>query len=62
MKKLIVYALLLVETTIIAQERSRKQQRNDIEQFTPEQKSELQLKQMTLNLDLNDAQQKLLLI
>jgi hypothetical protein len=58
MKKLIVLALLLVGTTIIAQERGRKHQGNEIEQFTPEQKSQLMLKKMTLELDLNATQQK----
>jgi protein CpxP len=58
MKKLIVLALLLVGTTIIAQERSRKHQGNEMEQFTPQQKSQLMLKKMTLELDLNDSQQK----
>ena len=58
MKKLFVLALLMVGMTILAQGRKGNQQRNDMEQFTPEQRSQLQLKQMTLNLDLNDAQQK----
>lgn len=58
MKKLIVLALLLVGTTIIAQERIRKHQVNEMEQFTPQQKSQLMLKKMTLELDLNDEQQK----
>ena len=58
MKKLFVLALLIVGTTIIAQERNRKHQGNAMEQFTPEQKSQLMLKKMTLELDLNDAQQK----
>lgn len=58
MKKLIVLALLVVGTTIIAQERSRKHQGNEMEQFTLEQKSQLMLKKMTLELDLNEAQQK----
>jgi len=58
MKKLIVLALLLVGTTIIAQERNRKHQGNEMEQFTPQQKSQLMLKKMTLELDLNDSQQK----
>jgi hypothetical protein len=57
-KKLIVLALLVVGTTIIAQERGRKHQGNQMEQFTPEQKSQLMLKKMTLELDLNEAQQK----
>ena len=58
MKKLFVLALLIVGTTLIAQERNRKQLGNDMEQFTPEQQSQLMLKKMTLELDLNDVQQK----
>jgi hypothetical protein len=58
MKKLIVLALLIVGTTIVAQERNKRPQRMGIEQFTPEQKSQLMLKKMTLELDLNDSQQK----
>lgn len=57
-KRLIIMALLLVGTTINAQERGRKQQGKQMEQFTPEQKSQLMLKKMTLELDLNDGQQK----
>jgi protein CpxP len=58
MKRLFALALLIVGTTIIAQERNRKHQGNEMEQFTPEQKSQLMLKKMTLELDLNDSQQK----
>ncbi len=58
MKKLFVMALLLVGITTIAQERNRKQHGTEMEQFTPEQKNQLMLKKMTLELDLNDAQQK----
>jgi hypothetical protein len=58
MKKLFVLALLIVGTTMIAQERSRKHQGNEMEQFSPQQKSQLMLKKMTLELDLNDSQQK----
>ncbi len=50
--------LLLVGTTIMAQEGNRKHRKNEMEQFTPEQKSQLMLKKMTLALDLNEAQQK----
>lgn len=57
-KKLFVLALLIVGTTIIAQERTRKHQGNKIEQFTPEQQNQLMLKKMTLELDLTEAQQK----
>jgi len=58
MKKLIVIALLMAGTTIFAQERNRKHQGNEMEQFTPEQQSQLMLKKMTLDLDLNESQQK----
>ncbi len=58
MKKLIVLALLIVGITIIAQERNRKHQADKMEQFTPEQQSQLMLKKMTLELDLNETQQK----
>lgn len=58
MKKIIVLALLLVGITVVAQERNRKHQGNKMEQFTPEQQSQLMLKKMTLELDLSDAQQK----
>jgi hypothetical protein len=58
MKKLFVLALILVGTTIIAQERNRKPQRNEMEQFTPDQKNQLMLKKLTLELDLNNSQQK----
>lgn len=58
MKKLFLLALLIVGTTIVAQERNRKHQGNVMEQFTPEQQSQLMLKKMTLELDLNDSQQK----
>lgn len=58
MKKIILLALLIVGTTIVAQERNRKAQGMKMEQFTAEQKSQLMLKKMTLLLDLSDAQQK----
>jgi hypothetical protein len=58
MKKLMVMALLMVGITIFAQERNRRQQGNEMEQFTPEQRSELQVKKLTLELDLNESQQR----
>ena len=58
MKKLMVVALLMVGMTIFAQERNRRQQGNEMEQFTPEQRSELQVKKLTLELDLNESQQR----
>ena len=44
--------------TIMAQPRNNKHQGNRMEQFTPEQRSELQVKKLTLELDLNESQQK----
>lgn len=44
--------------TIMAQPRNNKYQGNGMEQFTPEQRSELQVKKLTLELDLNESQQK----
>ncbi len=58
MKNLMVMAFLMVGMTVLAQQRFGRYQGNGMEQFTPEQRSQLQLKQMTLNLDLNEAQQK----
>ena len=48
----------MVGMTVLAQERNRKPLRNEMEQFTPEQRSQLMLKKMSLELDLNDSQQK----
>ena len=44
--------------TLMAQPRDNKHQGNGMEQFTPEQRSELQVKKLTLELDLNESQQK----
>lgn len=44
--------------TIIAQPRNNKHQGDGMEQFTPEQRSELHVKKLTLELDLNESQQK----
>lgn len=45
--------------TVLAQGNHRKQHhKNEMEQFTPEQKSQLMVKKMTLELDLNASQQK----
>ena len=58
MKKIILLAFLMVGLTVLAQERNRRPQRNQMEQFTPEQRNQLMLKKLTLELDLNDSQQK----
>jgi Tfp pilus assembly protein PilE len=60
MKKLIIAALLLVGMTSFAQQGNKtdkKQGRAEMEKFTPEQRNELMLKKMTLELDLSSKQQ-----
>lgn len=44
--------------TIMAQPRDNKHQGNGMDQFTLEQRSELQVKKLTLELDLTESQQK----
>lgn len=58
MKKIILVALLMVGTIVVAQERNKRQQGEKGTPFTSEQKSQLMLKKMTLALDLTDSQQK----
>jgi len=60
MKKLIIAALLLVGMTSFAQERNKTKKRDgkaEMEKFTPEQRDELMLKKMTLELHLSAKQQ-----
>jgi hypothetical protein len=58
MKKLIVLALLVVGLTAFAQEKKGHHKKNKMERFSPEQQNQLELKKMTLELDLNADQQK----
>jgi len=58
MKKLIVAALLIVGMTSFAQENDRMQKRERMEKLTPEQRDQLQLKKLTLDLNLSAEQQK----
>ena len=58
MKKLFIAALLVVGMTSFAQERKATTERAKMEQMTPEQRNQLHLKKMTLELDLNASQQK----
>ena len=61
MKRLIIAALLIVGMTSFAQDKKETGKRNDraeMEKFTPEQRNQLMLKKMTLELDLNASQQK----
>lgn len=62
MKKLITIALIaIMGVSSYAQEKQQRPARHDgnpMEKFTPEQRNQLMLKKMTLDLDLNDSQQK----
>lgn len=60
MKKLIIAALLVVGMTSFAQDKKEmgRHDRAEMEKFTPEQRNQLMLKKMTLELDLNVSQQK----
>ncbi len=59
MKKLVVLIVLMAGITAIAQKPERNRgDRNHMKDMTPEQIATLQTKQMTLALDLTDAQQK----
>ena len=57
MKKLVIMAIVSLSISGIAQEKRGENNRNQSE-FTPKQKSELMVKKMTLELDLNAKQQK----
>lgn len=59
MKKVLLAVLLVVGFTTFAQEKKQSDvKRPDIEKLSPEQRSELHLKKLTLELGLNDNQQK----
>ena len=58
MKKLFVAALLMIGTSLIAQEKTAENGKAKMERLTPEQQKSLQLKKLTLDLDLTPAQQK----
>lgn len=57
MKKLVIMAMVSLSISGIAQEKRIENNRNQSE-FTPKQKSELMVKKLTLELDLNAKQQK----
>lgn len=63
MKKVIFIALVLVSSLTFAQQRGsgkmgKNGQMNQRESLTPEQQTELQIKRMTLHLDLTAKQQE----
>jgi protein CpxP len=55
MKKLFAIALLVVGLTTFAQEKGK---RGDFKEITPEKRTEMQVKKMTADLNLNEKQQK----
>ena len=60
MKKLIIAALLVVGISAFAQdrkERGNRPDRSEMEKMSPEQRTQLMVKKMTLDLDLNAKQQ-----
>jgi len=57
MKKLIIAALLMTGMASFAQEQQHEKKQR-MEQLSPEQRNELRLKKLTLELNLNSAQQK----
>jgi hypothetical protein len=58
MKKVIVLVAIFMAWTSFAQEPNPKEKKSEIEQFSPEQRNQLRLKKLILELDLNAAQQK----
>jgi Spy/CpxP family protein refolding chaperone len=58
MKKVFVMMLLAVGLTAFAQEKKQAANRAEMEKLSPEQRNELRLKKLTMELNLNDNQQK----
>lgn len=58
MKKVIAIVLLAVGFSAFAQEEKLQQQKTDVERLSPEQRNQLHLKKLTLELGLNESQQK----
>ena len=58
MKNLFMAIVLLTGISTFAQQEKSNEQADKIERFTPEQRRELKLKEITLKLDLSASQQK----
>jgi hypothetical protein len=58
MKKVFIVAVLAIGLHSFAQDRKERLSRERMEQMTPEQRSQLLVKKMTLDLDLNAKQQE----
>lgn len=57
MKKVFIVAVLALGLNSFAQDRKERLSREKMEQMTPEQRNQLLVKKMTLDLDLNAKQQ-----
>ena len=58
MKKVFIAALFLIGITSFAQEKKVRTERAQMDQMTMEQKNQLRVKKMTLDLDLSTSQHK----
>ena len=61
MKNSIIALLLIIGLSAFAQEKKdmgKRHQRSEMEKFTPEQRNQLMVKKMTLELELNSKQQE----
>ena len=58
MKKVLIAALFLIGMTSFVQEKKVRTERAQMEKMTSQQRNELHLKKMTLDLDLTATQQK----
>ena len=58
MKKVFIIAVLAISLSSLAQDRKERHSKGAMEQMTPEQRNQLHLKKMILDLDLNVKQQE----
>ena len=58
MKKVFIIAVLAISLSSLAQDRKERHSKGAMEQITPEQRNQLHLKKMILDLDLNAKQQE----
>jgi hypothetical protein len=56
-----VIAVVLISLSFLANAQEKKERADKLQDYTPEEMAQIQTKQMTLDLDLTDAQQKQIL-
>lgn len=56
-----VIAVVLISLSFLANAQEKKERADKLQEYTPEEMAQIQTKQMTLDLDLTDAQQKQIL-